>query len=103
MLKRLQEKNSFYDVISWELDRQKQIEQLKKICYYPPTFLKKKGRSSRKRGADDPNQQVYSLYQSNLLSSQRELSQEEVSASPDQQQPEVQLVPEQPESLPEIV
>jgi hypothetical protein len=75
MLKRLQEKTSQYNVYDWEVDRKKQVKMLKKICYYPPSLVKKSRlRSKRhhdiqshsKAGGIDPNYEVYNFYQSNL-------------------------------------
>ena len=65
LLRRLQEKTSHYNVFDWELDRKKQIKMLKKICYYPPTMIKKRHKSKRRKELD-PNSEVYQFYQSNL-------------------------------------
>lgn len=65
LLKRLQEKQSCYNVFDWETDRKKQIKMLKKICYYPPSLIKKhRLRSKRVRGSNgiDPNYEVYQYY-----------------------------------------
>lgn len=77
LLKRLQDKQSCYNVVEWELDRKKQVKLLKKICYYPPSLVKKsKLRSKRGGGVSgpmftqagkiDPNYEVYQYYQQNL-------------------------------------
>lgn len=63
LLRRLQEKTSQYNVEEWEADRKKQVKMLKKICYYPPSLVKKhrlrsKGRHNHLRGVD-PNYEVY--------------------------------------------
>lgn len=62
LLRRLQEKTSHYNVFDWELDRKKQIKMLKKICYYPPTMIKKRHKSKRRKELD-PNSEVYQFYQ----------------------------------------
>jgi hypothetical protein len=51
LLKRLQEKQSCYNVIEWEIDRKKQIKMLKKICYYPPSMASQKPRRRGKKRA----------------------------------------------------
>jgi hypothetical protein len=67
LLKRLQEKQSNYNVFEWELDRKKQVKMLKKICYYPPSLTKKSRlRSKRHHGKIDPNFEVFQYYQQNL-------------------------------------
>ena len=60
MLRRLQEKQSCYNVFDWETDRKKQIKMLKKICYYPPSMVKKNRRSKNRK--IDPNYEVYQFY-----------------------------------------
>lgn len=68
-MKRLQEKTSCYNVYDWEIDRKKQVKMIKKICYYPPSLVKRSRlRSKRAQGAAgiDPNYEVYNYYQSNL-------------------------------------
>ena len=66
LLKRLQEKQSCYNVFEWELDRKKQIKMLKKICYYPPSLTKKSRLRSKRHhtqnGKIDPNYEVYQFY-----------------------------------------
>lgn len=62
LLKRLQEKQSCYNVIEWEIDRKKQIKMLKKICYYPPSMASQKPRRRGKKRAQqglDPNYEVF--------------------------------------------
>lgn len=68
MLRRLQEKTSCYNVFEWELDRKKQVKMLKKICYYPPSLVKKTRLRSKRHGKRelDPNYEVYQYYQNNL-------------------------------------
>jgi len=61
LLKRLQEKTSHYNVFEWELDRKKQVKMLKKICYYPPSLVKKSRLRSKRR--IDPNFEVFQYYQ----------------------------------------
>ena len=65
LLKRLQEKTSCYNVYDWEIDRKKQVKMIKKICYYPPSLVKRSRlRSKRAQGAAgiDPNYEVYNYY-----------------------------------------
>ena len=63
LLKRLQEKSSFYNVFHWEIERKKQEKMLKKICYYPPSLLKKsRMRSKRGKNQYDPNSEVFQYY-----------------------------------------
>jgi hypothetical protein len=62
MLKRLQEKQSVYNVFEWEIERKKQVKMLKKICYYPPPMVKSRRRGKKRNqfgGAVDPNMEVY--------------------------------------------
>jgi len=70
MLKRLQEKQSCYNVYDWEVDRKKQVKMLKKICYYPPSLVKKSRMRSKRHGTVngkiDPNYEVFQYYQQNL-------------------------------------
>lgn len=70
ILKRLQEKQSCYNVIDWELDRKKQIKMIKKICYYPPSLTKKSRLRSKRlhthNGKIDPNYEVFQFYQQNM-------------------------------------
>jgi hypothetical protein len=68
LLKRLQEKQSCYNVYDWELDRKKQVKMLKKICYYPPSLTKKSRLRSKRQphGKIDPNYEVYQFYQQNM-------------------------------------
>lgn len=76
LLKRLQEKQSCYNVFDWETDRKKQVKLLKKICYYPPSLVKKSRMRSKKHrlggggNGIDPNYEVYQFYQQNLKSQQ---------------------------------
>ena len=64
MLKRLQEAPATYNVCDWETCRKAQVKQIKNICYYPPSLLKKKRGKSRKRdGSVEPNKQLFDLYQ----------------------------------------
>ena len=70
MLKRLQEKQSCYNVFDWEMDRKKQVKMLKKICYYPPSLsTQKPKRRGKKRNNMDPNYEVFQYYQNNLKQS----------------------------------
>jgi hypothetical protein len=64
LLKRLQEKTSCYNVYDWEVDRKKQVKMLKKICYYPPSLVKKSRMRSKRlaSGKIDPNFEVYQYY-----------------------------------------
>jgi hypothetical protein len=56
-------------VFEWELDRKKQVKMLKKICYYPPSMIKRRHKSKKRRavGDMDPNTEVYQFYQQNLI------------------------------------
>ena len=70
LLKRLQEAGSTYNVFDWENKRKDQEKQIKNICYYPPSLIKKNKRhKSRKRNSarilaaeNAPNKQLYDLY-----------------------------------------
>lgn len=68
LLKRLQEAPATYNVFNWESSRKDQVKQIKNICYYPPSLLKKKGRrKSRKPNVGlEPNKQLFDLYQQSL-------------------------------------
>jgi len=73
LLKRLQEAGSTYNVFDWDNNRREQVKQIKNICYYAPSLLKKKTKrhKSRKRnstrvlggGENAPNKQLFDLYQ----------------------------------------
>ena len=56
MLKRLQQRQSNYDVQSWEVDRKNQIKQIKKICYYPPSISQSRTSRARQRTQNPKNQ-----------------------------------------------
>jgi hypothetical protein len=63
LLKRLQQAPATYNIFDWESQRKDQIKQIKNICYYPPSLLKKKRRKSRKRDSSvEPNKQLFDLY-----------------------------------------
>jgi hypothetical protein len=71
MLKRLQSRQSTYNVWNWELERKEQVKRVKQICMYPPNFSTKRGRfQKKKRGIDmvvryssaGPNKQMYEMY-----------------------------------------
>lgn len=88
LLRRLQDKQSTYNVCEWEIERKKQEKLLKKICYYPPRLLKKSKLRS-KRGANplnssDPNFELYQYYQTNFKPQPMPLSQP-MDSSPDVQ------------------
>jgi hypothetical protein len=76
ILKRLQERTSHYNVFEWELDRKKQVKMLKKICYYPPSMVKKHRHKSKRRKELDPNTEVYQFYQQNLKGGMNQSSEE---------------------------
>ena len=60
LLKRLQEKTSHYNVFEWRVERKKQVKMIKKICYYPPSLLKKSRLKSRRIDTGgDPNYELY--------------------------------------------
>lgn len=48
MLKRLQNRQSCYNVYSWENERKQQVKRIKQICMYPPSIIKKKRYTRRK-------------------------------------------------------
>ena len=56
MLKRLQQRQSTYNVMSWENERKQQVKLIKQICHYKPTMLKrggvKRGYKNRKVTSD---------------------------------------------------
>jgi hypothetical protein len=56
-------------VFDWELDRKKQVKMLKKICYYPPSLVKKSRLKSKRK--IDPNYEVFNYYHNNLLQGAR--------------------------------
>jgi len=79
MLNRLQDQNSHYNVYDWELDRKQSIKRVKAICYYPPTMIRKKGRSrggKRSKTArmftsepEEPNRKIFDAYQESMRKS----------------------------------
>ncbi|CDW80981.1 UNKNOWN [Stylonychia lemnae] len=73
LLRRLQDRQSFYNVFQWEIDRKKQEQILKKLCYYPPNFFRKSKNKSKRLGLSllgaDPNQEIFQYYQTNFKQS----------------------------------
>ena len=77
MLKRLQERNSVYNVYDWEHDARKQVKLVKNICYHPPSLLGSESRKKKRKGresdgliaSNEPNRQLYDLYQTSLRAS----------------------------------
>lgn len=72
MLKRLQSRQSNYNVIDWENDRKNQIKLIKQICQYKPSITKSK-KSFKKRhyqrldmekrfASAGPNKQMFEMY-----------------------------------------
>ena len=76
----MQEQNSVYNVYDWEHDRKQKIKMVKNICYYPPSIIKKRGLKKNRRGSgfesakNQPNRQLYDLYQQSLRMSVDPLS-----------------------------
>lgn len=73
LLKRLQEQNSVYNAYEWEYERRRQRQLVKNICYHPPSLLRNESRKKRRKGIreilsakNEPNRQLYELYQSSL-------------------------------------
>lgn len=73
LLKRLQNRQSTYNVWSWENERKQQIKRVKQICMYPPAFSKRKRYAKRSKGlvlldmekryaSAGPNKQMYDMY-----------------------------------------
>ena len=80
LLKRLQEQSSVYNVYDWEHQRKQQVKMVKNICYHPPSLLKKSRKKSTRRGSgfesakNEPNRQLFELYQTSLRASQQDPS-----------------------------
>ena len=73
LLKRLQNRQSNYNVWSWEHERKQQVKRIKQICMYPPSISKRKRYQKRTRGmvlldmekryaSAGPNKQMYDMY-----------------------------------------
>ena len=75
MLKRLQNRQSSYNVWNWEVERKEQIKRVKQICMYPPTIsTNTKRRFNRKKkglaqvdmvtryASAGPNKQMFEMY-----------------------------------------
>lgn len=73
LLKRLQNRQSNYNVWSWENERKQQIKRIKQICLYPPSISKRKRYHKKTKGFDlldmekryasaGPNKQMYDMY-----------------------------------------
>lgn len=78
MLKRLQSRQSNYNVMDWENDRKNQIRLIKQICHYKPSISKRKKAFKRKYEKLDmekryasagPNKQMYEMYNMSLRQS----------------------------------
>ena len=75
MLKRLQQQNSVYNVYDWEHERKRQVKLVKNICYHPPSLIKKESRRKKRKGSalgsskNEPNRQLFELYQTSLRAS----------------------------------
>ena len=54
MLRRLQDRQSVYNVQTWEHDRRNQIKTLKRISKYGLSIAPKTSKKSRKRGTKKP-------------------------------------------------
>ena len=65
-----------YNVYDWLHQRRDQVKLVKNICYHPPSLLKKSRGRSTKRGSafvsakNEPNRQIFELYQNSLRASQ---------------------------------
>ena len=69
-------------MFDWETERKEQIKRVKNICYYKPSLLKKRGKKGRRTNrknlmdngyvsaSNEPNKQLFDLYQSQLRQSQ---------------------------------
>ena len=55
MLKRLQDRQSVYNVQTWESERKNQVKTLRRICKYGLSIAPKTSRKSRRRGAKKSN------------------------------------------------
>lgn len=73
LLKRLQNRQSNYNVWSWENERKQQIKRIKQICLYPPSISKRKRYQKKSKGfalmdmekryaSAGPNKQMYDMY-----------------------------------------
>lgn len=87
-MKRLQDQNSVYNVYDWEHARKQQVKLVKNICYHPPSLLKKSRKKSIRRGTgfesakNEPNRQLFELYQSSLRASQEPIMVEGIMPPP---------------------
>jgi len=78
-------------VYDWDTERREQVKRVKNICYYPPSLLKKthrKGSRIRRRGAatdsvNEPNKQLYDMYQTSLRASAAQEDNERSNSEPD--------------------
>jgi len=48
MLKRLQQRQSHYNVLSWEQERKNQVKMVKQLCHYKPIITRRKKCFERK-------------------------------------------------------
>lgn len=72
LLKRLQNRQSNYNVWSWENERKQQIKRIKQICMFPPSISKRKRYQKKSKGvlldmekryaSAGPNKQMYDMY-----------------------------------------
>lgn len=80
MLKRLQARQSTYNVTGWQKDRKEQIKLVKKICHYKPSITKRRKIFSKKLpehkldmekryASAGPNKQMYEIYNMSIKQS----------------------------------
>lgn len=73
LLKRLQNRQSNYNVWSWENERKQQIKRIKQLCLFPPSISKRKRYRKKSKGvvlldmekryaSAGPNKQMYDMY-----------------------------------------
>ena len=63
MLKRLQARQSNYNVTGWDKDRRSQIRLIKQICHFKPTLIKRK-KLKRRQGANEDKLDMQTRYAS---------------------------------------
>lgn len=80
MLKRLQARQSTYNVTGWQKDRKEQIKLVKKICHYKPSITRRRKIFSKKLpehkldmekryASAGPNKQMYEIYNMSIKQS----------------------------------
>jgi oligoendopeptidase F len=53
MLKRLQQRQSHYNVLSWEQERKNQVKMVKQLCHYKPSITRRKKVFRKKTTGED--------------------------------------------------